>query len=137
MKKENSLNQSFDRGKKNLRRALKRNLDCKRCGLTDKFVLHGWTCFLLFDSFSKYIAIKTNVFGHYSMNSGIMSIYSTIYMSLAIAALYLWFLFDHTDVAFKLIWLVRIIAFTLYAAILCYSLDAMLFVLDKRMFCQM
>ena len=80
---------------------------------------------------------STNFFGHYSMNSGIMSIYSTIYMSLGIAALYLWLFIDPTDQAFKLIWLVRFHTITLFATVLCYSLDGMLFVIDKRMFCQM
>ena len=121
--------------KRGLRKITQRVLDCKRCGLEDKFVLHAWTCFILFDSFGKTILFSTNFFGHYTTRRGLTSIYSVIYMSIAIAAIYTWYLLDPYDSAYKLVWLVRFHMFTLGAAIVCYGIDGILFVLDEKMFC--
>ena len=113
----------------------RRLLDCQMCGLEDKFVLHAWTIFLLFDSLGKFILFNTNFFGHYTTRRGLVSIYSVVYMSLAIASIYMWWLLDREDSAFKLVWLVRFHSFAMWAAIVCYAIDGILFVLDKRMFC--
>ena len=77
-----------------IRSISRRLLDCRRCGLEDKFVLHAWTIFLLFDSLGKFILFNTNLFGHYTIRKGLLSIYSVVYMSIAIAALYMWYLLD-------------------------------------------
>ena len=121
--------------KKGIKKLANQFLDCKQCGLEDKFVLHAWTWFILFDSLSKYILFNTNFFGHYTTRRGLLSIYSVVYMSIAIAFVYAWYLLDKNDSAFKLVWLVRFHTFTFGAAFICYAFDGIIFIIDERMFC--
>ena len=118
-----------------MKKIAKHFLDCKHCGLEDKFVLHAWTWFILFDSLGKYILFNTNFFGHYTTRRGLLSIYSVVYMSIAIAFIYAWYFFDNKDSVFKLVWLVRFHTFTFVAACICYSFDAIIFLIDMRLFC--
>ena len=64
-----------------------------------------------------------------------MSVYTVIYASLGIACVYFWYLTDQTDTNFKLEWLIKLHVYTLIAGCGTYALDALLFNLDKHMFC--
>ena len=107
----------------------------KRCGIPNAFVYHFWNLLIIFDSLGHYIIYGTDLFGHYTMRKGLLSMYSVIYPSIAIAALYTWALIDRTDLTFKTLWVYKTQQFTLFGAIVCYAVDAILFIVDKHMFC--
>ena len=122
--------------KKALNRFTRRIFDCKRCcGFEDKFILHAWTWFMMIESLIIFILYNTDVFGHFCQNRGLLSVYSVMYASLGIACVYFWYIVDTTDPGFKLEWLVKLHLYTLIAGCVMYALDALLWNLDKHMFC--
>ena len=79
----------------------------KRCGIPNYAVYHFWNLLCIFDSFGKYILYNTNLFGHFTLRKGILSLYSTMYPMIAIFFLYIWAIVDQTDLVFKKMWVYK------------------------------
>ena len=109
------------------KRLVNRIFDCKKCcGFQDEFVLHAWTWFIMIESLIKFILYNTDIFGHFCSHRGLVSVYSVVYASIGIAAVYFWYILDPRDSDFKLEWLVKLHQYTLIVAIACYAIDALL-----------
>ena len=66
----------------------------RRCGIPNNYVYHFWNLLIIFDSLGHYIIYGTDWFGHYTMRKGLLSMYSVIYPSIAIASVYTWAIID-------------------------------------------
>ena len=82
------------------RKIHKRALDVRNCGLEDEQVFHGWNNIIIFDSLGKYIMLKLDLFGHYTIRKGLLSMYSVIYPAIAIAILYAYYFYAGKERAF-------------------------------------
>ena len=81
-------------GNKATRRWSRQLLDLARCGLQDKFVFHAWTCFLIMESYIKFIMFNTNILGHHYYQRGIISVDSVVWGGIATSFVYFWYLID-------------------------------------------
>ena len=82
--------------------------------------------------------ISLNLFGRYTIKKGILSIYSTAYPALALAALYVYyFIGDDKQTAFTVRFITNLQGFILGAACFCYAIDAFAFIYDKKLFCKL
>ena len=66
----------------------------KRCGIPSKYIYHFWNILIIIDSLGKYLIYGTDLFGHYTIRKGLLSMYSVIYPAIAIGSLYIWALID-------------------------------------------
>ena len=98
-----------------------------RLGIEDQYIYHIWNILIIFDCLGKYFLYETNLFGHYTLRRGLLSIYSTVYPGMAILILYLVTLLKTKDVAWWMVWVYKMQVFTLWGAILLYGFDAILF----------
>ena len=110
-------------------------MNLNHCGLSDFFVYHAWNLIIIFDSLGKLILFNTNLFGHYAVRRGLLSLYSVMYPAMAIAVIYAYTFCAGPNTAFAMLFLYRVQVFTLLAAIACYALDALVFIYDKKLFC--
>ena len=113
-------------------------LDTRSCGFEDKSVFHFWNCLIIFDSLGKFIVYNTNLFGHYTIRKGLLSVYSVIFPAIAVAFLYGYYFYAAPiQTAFVVKFLKNVQWFILIAAIFCYGLDAFVFITDKKLFCKL
>ena len=109
----------------------------KRWNIPNYVVYHFWNIMIIVDCIGKYFVYNTNLFGHFTLRRGLLSIYSTMYPGIAILLLYTTTLIIKNDVVFWMLWVYKMQVFTLWAAILLYAFDGALFVSNKRMFCKL
>ena len=123
--------------KKKADKILKVLLNFNHCGISDCVAYHVWNLIIIFDSLGKYLVYNTDFFGHYTLRKGLLSFYSVVYPAIVIAILYVYAFFAGTEQAFVMIWVYKVQWITLWAAIICYFIDASLFVYDKHLFCKL
>ena len=113
-------------------------LDTRHCNVEDRTVFHFWNNLIIFDSLGKFIVYNSDLFGHYTVRKGLLSVYSVIFPAIAVAILYLYYFYvTKSEVAFVVRFITNLQWFILIAAIFCYGLDAFLFVTDKKLFCKL
>ena len=61
--------------------------------------------------------------------------FSQLYMSLGVAMLYIYYFFAGREVTFVLIWTYKFLVIMLWVVLVCYTLDAVIYIVDEHMFC--
>ena len=90
---------------------------------------------MILDSFAKYILFGTDVFGHYTMGKGLLSMYAVMLPTFGIAALYVYYFHAGNEKTYCLVWSYKLQMIMLITAMVCYSFDGLLFIFNKKMFC--
>lgn len=63
---------------------------------------------MIFESIGKFLLFGTNLFGHYTIRKGLLSMYSVMLPTLAIAMLYAYFFFAGSEKTYVLIWMYKL-----------------------------
>ena len=107
-------------------------------GMPNVCTFHIWNWIIILDSIGKYVMFQTNLFGHYAIRKGILSMYSQEMAGIVFFVVYSYhFCAGDDNRDFVVLFLYKLNTILLIIICACYAIDSGLWIFDKHTFCNM
>ena len=83
----------------------------------------------------RFLVYEVGIFGRYNKGKGVSSMYTQMYPTPGLVALYLYYPCAGMERTYCLIWLYKLITILLWSTVLAYCVDLFMFYYNNHLFC--
>ena len=83
----------------------------------------------------RFLVYEVMIFGTYNKGKGLTSMYTQMFPTPGLVALYLYYPCAETERTYVLIWLYKFVTILLWSTVISYGIDLFMFYYDTHLFC--